>query len=432
MLRSFYGLLLVIVGVACCAGCGKANGPQAKPEKPPLPTIEADLYRVEPRTWPTVVRSQGSLGADDIATIGATVEGRVAATHVDLGSSVSAKSPLITLEHEEFELAVRQAEAQLKQARAAVGLQADDDADELNPETSPPVREQRSLWTEAEANLERGRRLAQNRTITQAELVQLEATERIAEARYASALNAVKEKIALIDVRSVELALARKRLADTVIIAPFDGYVQQRHVSTGAYVRVGDPIAMLVRTNPLRFRGTIPERYAQRLREGQSLALKVESVHSPIEVKVSRISPAIDQRSRALLFEAEVPNPDRGLRSGLFAEASIVVDEQSLALVIPRGALVEFAGAEKVWRVVDGVAAEREVVTGERRDEGIEILSGLEEGDEILLDASAGKVARVKPRPPRHSSDSDEAAAPRTQIGEADAERPETVSGISE
>ena len=107
------------------------------------------------------------------------------------------------------------------------------------------------------------------------------------------------------------------------------------------------------------------------------------------------VSPSLDPQSRALVFEADIPNPDQKLRSGLFAEAEVVVDSDAAALVIPHTALEQFAGVEKVWKVVDGMATEQEVLVGPRRSEGREILQGLSDGDRILLHADQGRVARV-------------------------------------
>ena len=100
--------------------------------------------------------------------------------------------------------------------------------------------------------------------------------------------------------------------------------------------------------------------------------------------------------SRSLSYEAVIDNSANALTTGLFAEARIVIDETSTAIVIPQSALIEFAGAEKVWKIVDGETQEQEVLTGERRSEGIEILQGLKAGDQILLNASLGRPAKIK------------------------------------
>ena len=359
--------------------------------------LETPTVAVSRHPWPRIVRSYGSLVADEIAVIGSRVEGRVDQVHVDLGDAVTAGTPIVTLRQNEFRMRVEHSEAQLLQARAAVGLAAGDPAEQLSPENAPPVLEQKAVWTEALAAVERAKQLVVRNSISAAEFEQLTATAAVSDARYRSALNGAREKIALISVREAELSLVREALTDTVICAPFASQIQQKQVSPGTYVRIGDAVATVVRTNPLRFRGSVPERHALSLAVGQQVQLQIESVAAPVDVEVTRISPAVDLQSRSLVFEAVVDNHDGDYRSGLFAEARVVTDPQAQAIVIPASSLIEFAGVEKVWKVVDGEALEQQVLTGERRDSGIAVLEGVIEGDVILLDATAGRRARVVP-----------------------------------
>eukprot|EP00913_Durusdinium_trenchii_P008997 g8463.t1 len=373
-------------------GGDDAGGKRAPAE---LPTIKADVMTVGPTNWPHIVRSQGSLVADEVAVVGAKVSGRVVKVHVDLGDFVKKDSPLITLDENDFRLQVVQAEAQLAQARSAIGLKPEDSVDKLDPKNSPPVREAKAQWDEARANLARSKGLMARGAITAVQNEQMVAAEGVARARYDSAINSVYEKIALVGVRQAELSLARQRLKDVVIRMPFDGLVQQRQTAPGSYIQVGDAVATVVRANPLRFRGTLPERYARRVKIGQDVTLRVESIDEPISVKITRISPALSRLNRTLLFEATVANASFKLRAGLFGEADVVIDPSAETLVVPASAVQEFAGAGKVWKLIDGKSVEQAVRTGERRDTRVEILEGLKVGDVILVDGSKGRPAKI-------------------------------------
>ena len=380
-------------------GCGGEPPPQPSvaSSSKVLPVLKAETVSVGQNAWPTMIRSHGSLMADEEAVVGSRVEGRVDAVQVDLGDRVVAGAVVVAIGQAEFRLKVQQAEAQLLQTRSAVGLRNDDPVSKLVPENAPPVLEQKALWNEARANLERAVRLKERNSIAAFEIEQAEATVAVSEARFRSALNGVHEKIALIGVREAELSLAQEALADTVIVAPFNGFVQQKHVSPGTYVRVGDPVVTIVRTDRLRFRGTIPERFALDLSVGQPVELKIESVPEPLTVAITRISPAVDLVSRSLLFEALIDNSEGHLRSGLFTEARVVINPTAKAVVIPDSALVEFAGAQKVWKVVNGKTREQQILTGERRKNGIQVLQGLSEGDVILKNGDQGMLARLEP-----------------------------------
>lgn len=388
-------IVAVLVLVAGCShGGGDGKGAEAEAE---LPRLEAEVLTIEPRSWPFKVRSQGNVIADESAVIGTRVAGRVRDVFVDLGDRVGVGDKLVQLDEAEFRVEVELAEAALVQARSAVGLREGDPVSGLDPLNSPPVREQKAVWDEARSAHDRGRQLTESGSITVSVLERLAAADEVAEARYNSALNAVREKLALIEVREAELALARQRLEDAVVVAPFDGQVEVRHVAPGSYVEVGREIVTIVRTNPLRFRGTIPERHARHLAIGQNVRLRIESMIDPHEALVTRISPAVDVLSRGLMFEARVENAVGAIRAGLFAEAEIVLDPAATSLIVPRSAVTEFAGAEKVWRVVDGQSEEVVVLTGQRRGDRIEILEGLAAGDTILVDGGSGRVARIDP-----------------------------------
>jgi RND family efflux transporter MFP subunit len=321
----------------------------------------------------------------------------VDAVNVDLGDEVKGGATLATLDQEIFKRQIVLAEARLLQARAALGLAPGDPVEKLAPEKAPPVREAKAVWEEAKARIERLRQIRVRNAVTQEELDQAIAAESVAEARFGSAINGVHEKMAQISVQAAELSLAHQQLADSVVIAPFDGLVQERSVARGTFVQVGEPIVTLVRTGTLRFRGMIPERHAHRLEMGEQLTLRIEGTKVAQPAVVTRISPGIDERSRALMFEAQVENSDGALRTGLFAEAEVVVDPAAKAVVIPRSAISEFAGAEKVWKITDGVAREQVVQTAHRGGDEIEIVRGLAEGDQILRDARQGRVARIEP-----------------------------------
>jgi NADPH:quinone reductase-like Zn-dependent oxidoreductase len=148
----------------------------------------------------------------------------------------------------------------------------------------------------------------------------------------------------------------------------------------------------LAKTNVLRFRAAVPERFAQKLRTGQRVKITVSGEER--ESKVERISPALDPLSRSLIFEALLPNADNVLRSGLFAQAEVVLDEQAMAIAIPSSALVRFAGIDKVWRVTNGQVKEAVLQIGREMNDMHEVYDGLSAGDQILINGAAGRVGK--------------------------------------
>jgi multidrug efflux pump subunit AcrA (membrane-fusion protein) len=176
--------LTLLAGLALLAagGCGgghaaptTADGKKAaEPE-----AIRGEVTLVEAVPWPAVVRTQGSLIADEVTIVGAKVAGRVDEVDVDLGDMLTAGTPLATLNQADFRLQISLAEAQLMQGRAALGLAPTDPVENLNPENAPPVREAKAVWDETRTRVDRLRQLQQRakNAVTQEELDQLVAAE---------------------------------------------------------------------------------------------------------------------------------------------------------------------------------------------------------------------------------------------------------------
>jgi RND family efflux transporter MFP subunit len=340
--------------------------------------------------WPRTVRVQGSLLAYENAVIGSKLAGRVESVKVDLGSVVKRGQALVLLDASELALRVQLAQSQLAQACAAIALTPDDDETELKLEKAAPVMLEQALLDEARGALERGKPLVASRAMPALQFDALVAQVRAGEARYNSALNTVREQVALIGVRRTELALARQQLEDARIVAPFDGVVEQRRVAPGEYVQVGQAVVTLIRSDRLRFTAGVPEIKATDVRLGQIVNLRIAGVAHPPDATVCRVSPMVMQTTRAVRIEADLPNETKALQAGLFAEADIVVDAKAEALAVPASAVTRFAGVQKVWRVADGRASQITVRTGREEHGRIEILSGLAPGDQIVIAADQG------------------------------------------
>ena len=392
-INSSFVIELLLVGV-CVAGCSESDttSPQRSSSSEP---IRARVLQVTEQAWPLVVPTQGDLVADETTVVGAKVAGRVERVLVDLGDAVKAGTVLVSLDQQEHQERVRQAEAELTQVRAAIGLGKEDSLDRLDPHSAPTVVEQKALWDQARADRDRLEALHKRNAATDTQLAAVIATEQVGKARLTSAINSVRENIALVRVRTAQLELARQQLEDAEIRAPFDGRIQERHVAAGTYVQVGDAVVTLIRDDPLRFRGTVPELYASNIALGQRVRLRTAQGPTLPEVPITRISPALDPLSRSLLFEALVPNQNHAIQAGQFTQGEVLLDQSRQTIALPKSAIVQFAGTQKVWKVVDGQAVEESVETGEKRNGLVEILSGVQAGDQVLIDGSEGRSTKV-------------------------------------
>ena len=340
--------------------------------------------RVQERQLGASVLVNGTLDAYDRATVGTKVAGRLQVMAVDLGSHVSRGQLIARVDPTDYNIRLQQAEAGLAQARVRLGLPPEGSSDSVDAGDTPPVREARAVVEEARANRERYQALLASGLISKADFDQVQSQARVAESRYQDAFEEIRNRQAIASQRRAEMALARQQLADTGIYASFDGVVQQRIASIGEFLSAGAPAAEIVKINPLRFRAEVPERDAASIRPGQTVQLAIDGAPHDYTGRVTRLSPTITERTRVLQIEADIPN-DGALRAGSFARATIVVDAGASSLAVPKEALVTFAGIEKVVVVEKGKTKEKPVATGRRAGPWIEIVSGLEAGEEVVL-----------------------------------------------
>lgn len=388
--RCFLALLVAALPVGSFTGCA--------PEKPKIAEataevfVQAPVFTVEPVRWPILVRCQGALVADEFTTVSAKVAGRVRSVHFEIGDRVSANSILVELDSEDYKLQAEQADAQLAQARASVGLKPGDPVENLNPDNAPPVREARAIWDESTNGLARIRALVLRDAISDSDLEIAESAEKVASAKYASAQNGVREKIAIIRVQTALKNLAQQRLEETKVYTPMDSQVQSKLISVGTYVQPGQPLLSLLRTSKLRFRSSVPERYAHQIQVGQKVTLQFDMSGQTREAVVSRINAELDAMNRSLGFEVDIDNTDDSLKSGFFGEATIELDAEAKSIALPLASVQRFAGIDKVWKVIDGKVKEQVVLVGATRGSMAEIRSGVKEGEMLFQEASKGKA----------------------------------------
>ena len=387
------GNAVLLAFVICIAtSCRESNS--GKPAREPLTTKSVKTARAELKPMDRTVIVTGSFHAREQSTLSVKVPGRLEKITVDIGSVVRKGDELARIERTDYELRVRQAEAVLAQARAVVGLPLEGDDDKVDVETTGAIRQAKAVLDEATANRERVKQLRAEKIAAQSELDTVEAAYAVALSRYQDALEEIRGRVALVLQRRAELNLARKQFTDAITTAPFDGVVHQRLANPGEFVQTGTPLAIIAAVNPLRLRLEIPERDSTQVRPGQRVRVTVGGSTNIHSAEIARVSPVLVETSRMLLVEADVPAAPE-LRPGLFAQAEIVVNENDPALCVPDGAVTSFVGIEKVFVVKDGKAFEKNVRTGRRRGNVVEVLSGVTAGDVVVL--NPGRLRSEQP-----------------------------------
>lgn len=329
----------------------------------------------------------GTLAADEEVTVAAEVDGRVVRILADLGDQVHVGQPLVQLDPQKLQYRVDEQRAALARARAAYGVTAGT-TDEALPaiDATPDVRKAEAERRQADQALTRAAALKKRSLLPDSQFDDAQARQATATAALESARQSAGNLRADIEASAASLRLAERELLDATIRAPFDGYVQKRLATVGQFVRVQTPVVSIVRVDPLKLIAEVSERMMPWVKVGQAVTVKVEAYpDQPMAGVISRISPAVNEQSRAFPVEAQVPNADRRLKPGTFARASLGSDRVDAVLTVPMAAIQNRYGVNRVFVVQGEKLVSKEVQLGNRLGDRVEVASGVVVGEQVAL-----------------------------------------------
>ncbi len=381
MKTSFAFLLISLSLLTACSNNSDTTS-QAQAAVAPAAPLTVDAAKAEAREWPRPVEAVGTLDPNEEVTLTNQVEGVIEKLHVDLGDSVAAGQIIAQLDTRELELAVHQQQASLQQELARLGL-SDANASVDEAATSQ-VRQSEATFEEAKIRLDRTRKLAAEGVVPAQQLDEQQARYDVAEAATRSSRETVRNIRAAISARKAALALAEKKLSDARILSPIAGFIKDRAVTEGQFLRTNSPVVTVVQTSPLKLKVDVPESAVAFVRVGRPVEFSVDAFPDRVFAgRISRIAPAVEQQSRTLKLEALVNNPEGTLKPGFFARVTIQTDRTDEVLVVPAESLVSVAGLEKVFVIEAGKVSERVVRSGSRAGNEVEVVEGLKPGEMV-------------------------------------------------
>lgn len=211
---------------------------------------------------------------------------------------------------------------------------------------------------------------------------------------------------ARVNAAEAALAVTRKALQDTVLAAPMDGIVAQRHAEPGERLPVDGRVITLADVSRLEMAAPVPAAEIAAVRVGQEVSFAVEGYNGrAFTGRVERINPVASSGSRSVDIYLVVENADRALRGGSFAQGVLILERLPAAVVVPLSAVREEAGSRYVYTLEDGRIVHREVKLGATlRDQGlVQVTAGLAPGTRVvrsnLGQLREGASARIAGQP---------------------------------
>ncbi|CAJ1873530.1 efflux RND transporter periplasmic adaptor subunit [Aeromonas jandaei] len=196
------------------------------------------------------------------------------------------------------------------------------------------------------------------------------------------------------DIESLKATIARREVR-----APFSGVVGLRNVFLGQYLQPGTDIVRLEDTSVMRLRFTVPQTDISKIKLGQIIKINVDAYpQTQFDGHITAIEPAVNYQSGLIQVQADIPNNDGQLRSGMFARASIILPTVQNQIVVPQSAISFTLYGQNVYVLKESEETDKEgkkvmvkrakqvvVKAGERRGNDVHVLSGIQAGDEIVL-----------------------------------------------
>jgi RND family efflux transporter MFP subunit len=176
------------------------------------------------------------------------------------------------------------------------------------------------------------------------------------------------------------------------ITAPFDGVVTWRYADTGSLIQAGTsnvasmPVVKLSQSNLLRLRIPVPESLAAGIRDGQTADIRVQATNEHFSGRVIRFTDSLDPSTRTMQVEIDVPNPTYKLATGMYADVTLRTQNDPNALTLPLQAVSRNEDEASVLLVdAQNTVQRRQIETGIEGSDRIQITSGLNEGDKVIV-----------------------------------------------
>ena len=194
------------------------------------------------------------------------------------------------------------------------------------------------------------------------------------------------EMFAQMKIAQAEVNKAKTQLSKTVLRAPFDGVIGLKNVSPGAYVRVGEDLVTLDDIDPMKLEFRLGENMIDKVEIGKILTVEIDGFPDNLfEARIEAVDTNVDPMGHSIRVRAVLDNKEDLFKPGLYAKVKLLLSAHDNVAMVPESAVESRGNQEYVYRVENGVALFTPVKTGGRNGEMIEILSGLEPGQTVVV-----------------------------------------------
>jgi RND family efflux transporter MFP subunit len=378
--RTTLELLLFLACTVLLVSCS-SDAAKIEPDSAAAPTVAAAKVQRAALTRALAVTAEFRPYQE--IEVHAKVAGYVKRIYVDVGDHVKAGQLIAILEIPELQDEVQTAEASVNKSQEEIRrAQAD-------------LERAQSAHDVAHVAYSRLADVSKTRPglVAQQEIDDALGRDRVAEAQVATAKASLSAAEQQLRVAQADREKVRTLFAYAQIKAPFAGVVTKRYADTGSMIQTGIssqtqsmPLVTLAQENLLRLVIPVPESAVSKIRLGSPVEVSVSTLGKKFQGKVARFADQVDMATRTMHTEVDVPNPTGELVPGMYASASLVLNDERSALSVPVQALTRTEDSVSVLLInKQNKLEERTVRIGIEAPDQVEILSGLNEGDLVVV-----------------------------------------------
>jgi RND family efflux transporter MFP subunit len=378
---------LAVVGLVASLGCRRVESTKAAGD----PVVTVAVARATRSDLSQKLTLTAEFKPYQEIDVMAKVAGYVQKINVDIGDRVRQGQLLAVLEVPEMADDEVKAKAEIDRSQAQVG------------QSQEEVRRSQAAYDIARLSYQRLNSVSQSHPglVAQQEVDEAQARASSADAQVSAAKSNVLAAQRQVNMAQAELARLETLYAYTKVTAPFDGVVTRRFADTGSMIQAGTasqtqamPLVRVSQNSLLRLILPVPESVVSTVHAGQSVDVHVPTLNRTFPGKVVRFADRLSLETRTMDTEVDVPNPSLMLIPGMYAEVDLTIQQANGALTVPVNAVEADADNSHEGRVLsvgpDNRLAFRKVALGLQTADRVQIVSGLREGDTVVVGSRSG------------------------------------------
>lgn len=376
-------LFLIVVFVALLSACGRKP---ASSSELPVTTVNVPIETVSQTGMVEQYPAVGTVTAQTSTLVASKIMGQVTAVKVKEGDLVKAGQPLVEIDQRDVAAQMRKTDAGISEVNQAL---AEVDKNIQAAELGKQAAEANSVA--ATAMFQRYQTLLERKSVSQQEFDEVNARYKTAlaeTARAAAMIEAARAKRSQLEARLEQVKADQSGVqvmaSFATLTAPMSGVITMKAVEVGTMAVPGMPLLRVETGDNFRLEATVEESRLAQITIGKEVPVQVDALgKTQLTGKVAEIVPAADPGSRSFLVKVELPT-NAALRSGMYGKALFPIGEKK-SLSVPQTAVIERGQLTSVF-VLDekGIAHLRLVKTGKVTGDRVEILSGINAGEQIV------------------------------------------------